>query len=145
MSKLCTVFPAHAGVFPLYIVRAVSMLRIPRSRGGVSHPYLNRASLIAYSPLTRGCFCATLPASRKSSVFPAHAGVFLYLYGYRCQGVCIPRSRGGVSLYLPQETGRVGYSPLTRGCFWRGCLVDGWRAVFPAHAGVFLSWSAARA
>ena len=71
------VFPAHAGVFLTWTQTYLQVLRIPRSRGGVSTLESLVRFINEYSPLTRGCFCLTLLGLSGCLVFPAHAGVFL--------------------------------------------------------------------
>ena len=111
------VFPAHAGVF--LHTHHIFLLpdSIPRSRGGVSHFISFTMLLLLYSPLTRGCFSNSATCNDSLSVFPAHAGVFLWVLPCPRPSRCIPRSRGGVSKILTCVTADQAYSPLTRGCF----------------------------
>ena len=112
-----TVFPAHAGVFPASSVVLHCIYRIPRSRGGVSAYARGVFVEQEYSPLTRGCFQGLQEQGHAARVFPAHAGVFPTREPSHIGCLCIPRSRGGVSLSHRLNRLMVLYSPLTRGCF----------------------------
>ena len=74
------------------------------------------------------------------SVFPAHAGVFLFALTLYVLCSCIPRSCGGVSYQKTSSTTLATYSPLMRGCFLPILVLQPLYIVFPAHAGVFLTW-----
>ena len=91
-----------------------------------------------FSPRTRGCSVFELGFGIKDSVFPAHAGMFRHGHNPRNPRRRFPRARGdvphgiGPSLYMSM------FSPRTRGCSWNAVAVEYFRAVFPAHAGMFL-------
>ena len=72
------------------------------------------------------------------SVFPAHAGVFLYFCTTSALPLSLPRSCGGVSSDSQVAQGSIGSSPLMRGCFQVIQEAESDEEVFPAHAGVFL-------
>ena len=74
-SGVC-VFPAYAGVFPLFRPDETVWYCLPRIRGGVSRKPAFPEDSVLSSPHTRGCFLAQLPLKRAVEVFPAYAGVF---------------------------------------------------------------------
>ena len=153
------VFPAHAGVFlsirPFYLDRD----SLPRACGGVSETAKTALVRTLSSPRMRGCFFIRFCSSESSTVFPAHAGVFLRLLCGLLSIFGLPRACGGVSRNVNHAVNLCESSPRMRGCFrnqrlrsvlsarssprMRGCF---WGAgvpvsadhVFPAHAGVFL-------
>ena len=135
-----TVFPAYAGVFPAPQARTRRRSCLPRIRGGVSPFIVISIALIMSSPHTRGCFLTLRQDCSPIAVFPAYAGVFP---PRSLKGLCrrsLPRIRGGVSDIPDTVDADSGSSPHTRGCFfWRD--VDRWlTSVFPAYAGVFLTF-----
>ena len=72
-------------------------------------------------------------------LFPAHAGVILWMIFFRSYQYAVPRTRGGD----PHERRQVGACavPRTRGGDPYGATLE-YSAdnLFPAHAGVILSW-----
>ena len=79
--------------------------------------------------------------SLRSGVFPAYAGMFPAIGGFRCGPMSFPRIRGDVP-----HGGEFGlrsgeFSPHTRGCSSSGPHQAGERQVFPAYAGMFLPGS----
>ncbi len=131
------IFPAHAGVFLSLKKFFDIVFHLPRSRGGVSEKQQHLRAMQPSSPLTRGCFLATMAKTRAYVIFPAHAGVFPRRPpAFKCRAH-LPRSRGGVSCVTACKAEKILSSPLTRGCFLRmggKALV---KSIFPAHAGVF--------
>jgi hypothetical protein len=91
------VFPAHAGVFLAVCPFKEWKNSLPRARGGVSIQWVQGKLQVKSSPRTRGCFQITMYTGIDSKVFPAHAGVFLYLHYQENGGDGLPRARGGVS------------------------------------------------
>ena len=79
----------------------------------------------------------TLAHSMKR-VFPAYAGVFLFvtLLGIVIDGV--PRIRGGVPIACSPMFASAVCSPHTRGCSCYCYIRQTEKEVFPAYAGVFL-------
>ena len=111
------VFPAQAGVFPLYLFSLYCWQCLPRARGGVSASRARKSRIAESSPRKRGCFLVgcRLPGSIESSprkrgcfryrlegrsasrVFPAQAGVFLLPKDGVRRAEGLPRASGGVS------------------------------------------------
>ena len=73
----------------------------------------------------------------KSSVFPAHAGVFLEEIRAKTHGHSLPRACGGVSVSEAHAKPCLTSSPRMRGCFSEHHVFLLFKSVFPAHAGVF--------
>jgi hypothetical protein len=69
-----SLFPAHAGVFPQFVIDNGGALALPRARGGVPEPALAKALGIDSSPRTRGCSSPICPQDFIFPFFPAHAG-----------------------------------------------------------------------
>ena len=70
-------------------------------------------------------------------VFPAYAGVFLPICLTSPFLFCLPRIRGGVSLFTGIMSMGKESSPHTRGCFQTKPGLSVVFRVFPAYAGVF--------
>ena len=73
---LRAVFPAYAGVFPLFSLFLGDLHCLPRIRGGVSRADGAYTPFMPSSPHTRGCFSVSRIQLSTSRVFPAYAGVF---------------------------------------------------------------------
>ena len=111
------VFPAHAGVFLEHGHLEFDAESLPRARGGVSFTHFIDSVFFWSSPRTRGCFSGRLRGCWDYEVFPAHAGVFLFLKMRLSIQLCLPRARGGVSVVMTENIEQVASSPRTRGCF----------------------------
>ena len=136
-KHLRAVFPAHAGVFPLWITGFSLMGRLPRARGGVPAGVIQPDETLESSPRTRGCSHGKLLRNRLLTVFPAHAGVFPSQSRVLANGGGLPRARGGVPREHSERPLAYPSSPRTRGCsLCRWLYICSW-SVFPAHAGVF--------
>ena len=92
----------------------------------------------AFSPRTRGCSAALSDAIQILAVFPAHAGMFREICGYRDADGSFPRARGDVPLVAGDLSELTKFSPRTRGCSAKDILTESCFKVFPAHAGMFL-------
>ena len=112
-------------------------LSLPRTRGGVSQGGDSQVLGRVSSPHTRGCFCGLALQPNFGKVFPAHAGVFLRFFIHSRFLICLPRTRGGVSIQWQPVADLVVSSPHTRGCFLKSGREALAPRVFPAHAGVF--------
>ena len=76
-EPLRRLFPAHAGVFREFSMRASLAEAFPRACGGVSIAVLSDDGLPSFSPRMRGCFPIFYLSWLRNALFPAHAGVFL--------------------------------------------------------------------
>ncbi len=121
----------------------MTLCALPRTRGGISGTLLILGGQEASSPHTRGYFLEYPADWNASLLFPAHAGVFPPFDGLVRGFLTLPRTRGGISIFLPLSTFLEVSSPHTRGYF-RGLWVKGkLDLLFPAHAGVFPRYFAA--
>ena len=68
-------------------------------------------------------------------LIPAHAGKTVEHDVARAEVRAHPRSRGENTYNLPNYTGDLGSSPLTRGKHAIGVLMPGGHGLIPAHAG----------
>ncbi len=113
-SELC-VFPAHAGMFPLWAMMYTILMCFPRARGDV--PNIERYYY------------------KQHGVFPAHAGMFLTLEALAPSPNSFPRARGDVpACDLCDHLGMM-FSPRTRGCSSRPAWVAAFVRVFPRTRG----------
>ena len=71
-----SVFPAHAGMFPILTRDYDASTSFPRARGDVPHPASAWRADVAFSPRTRGCSLDCERLFGVPVVFPAHAGMF---------------------------------------------------------------------
>ena len=115
-SELC-VFPAHAGMFPLWAMMYTILMCFPRARGDV--PNIERYYY------------------KQHGVFPAHAGMFLTLEALAPSPNSFPRARGDVPSHFTPVSARAGFSPRTRGCSGVPVRENNHQSVFPAHVGMF--------
>ena len=142
-SGIGNVFPASAGVFLLISPPGGIAPRLPRVRGGVSLTVDDLGHTHQSSPRPRGCFQNQQPSPMPPMVFPASAGVFLVYLCASGQSRCLPRVRGGVSMFSAALSASLSSSPRPRGCFQRRTNYEAQQKVFPASAGVFPSTGAA--
>ena len=92
------------------------------------------------SPHTRGCSFLFRVDLLKCPVFPAYAGVFLRKVALRFLVMRVPRIRGGVPPESCAPISCNACSPHTRGCSHKSEYDLCYTLVFPAYAGVFLSF-----
>ena len=111
------VFPAQAGVFPLFNVGRAPNSCLPRASGGVSVITIRNKANSESSPRKRGCFFA----SNLIGVIP----------------IRLPRASGGVSARRFFRSRLRRSSPRKRGCFCTCGPYVSAGSVFPAQAGVF--------
>ena len=71
------VFPAYARMFPTWATTTGTWKGFPRIRGDVSMFERHGLELAVFSPHTRGCSSAAPRPRRRTTVFPAYAGIFL--------------------------------------------------------------------
>ena len=131
------VFPAYAGVFPSGAGDSGGKHRLPRVCGGVPAviPALRRQT--KSSPRMRGCSYVELFGRPLLLVFPAYAGVFLFMGVDLMAGRSLPRVCGGVPTDRGFGLRKSQSSPRMRGCSRQGSRLPEVRQVFPAYAGVF--------
>ena len=98
---------------------------------------MNTDKQIRFSPRTRGCSvdCGVHPD--WGYVFPAHAGMFLFIEYEDQASQGFPRARGDVPLRKLIHYVHGVFSPRTRGCSSGRCIAGVRLSVFPAHAGMF--------
>ena len=134
-----TLFPAHAGVFPVSGHEYTRIDPLPRARGGIStSPPITRLGYFS-SPRTRGYFRSADTSTQKTTLFPAHAGVFPNIGKSGLYKYALPRARGGISVSHAVFLENLPSSPRTRGYFHRVPRKGRAHLLFPAHAGVFPS------
>ncbi len=150
------VFPAHAGIDPLPVIRYFMIARLPRTRGDRPIHQVCGNMLALSSPHTRGStFCAPKDDPRDY-VFPAHAGIDPAVLALHLRPWRLPRTRGDRPTAAACSVSPNRSSPHTRGSTWSDCC---WRKaryvlphtrgstpleptrmalqpVFPAHAGI---------
>ena len=113
-------------------------LGFPRVRGDVPSGVALVGGGDLFSPRARGCSADRRHDSCCAPVFPACAGMFLFLHHGRSRRRSFPRVRGDVPQPAPTLERVKVFSPRARGCSYflsRGRALDG---VFPAYAGMFL-------
>ena len=117
----------------------------PRIRGDVpAHAGEGRFELL-FSPHTRGCSDLFDAGFNTTKVFPAYAGMFLWLSRWCCFVAGFPRIRGDVPNHERRTVAVPRFSPHTRGCSDAECHQIMEQAVFPAYAGMFLLGSGRKA
>ena len=107
----------------------------PHSRGENLDKGASGLMASGSSPLTRGKHAAESPAGHRSGLIPTHAGKTASFTGPRERSWAHPHSRGENTYNLPNYTGDLGSSPLTRG---KRVLVDPLNertGLIPTHAG----------
>ena len=110
------VFPAYAGMFPMYTDQQLFALRFPRIRGDVPRLALHHSRGAVFSPHTRGCSSPPYACRGWWGVFPAYAGMFPRHPASSLAGYSFPRIRGDVpDSFLPSDS-PLKFSPHTRGC-----------------------------
>ena len=115
-SKAFWLFPAHAGVIPVYRQKIATRYSFPRTCGGDPHERLQQSILAA--------------------LFPAHAGVILCICFFPVNFVPFPRTCGGDPNEAHFNQVPNLFSPHMRG--WSEATHRGRsrRFLFPAYAGV---------
>ena len=131
------VFPAYAGMFLCGSQASYAPRCFPRIRGDVPKPMYVLVSSKEFSPHTRGCSPSATCRELRKPVFPAYAGMFLFvrLRGRGCSG--FPRIRGDVPQRRQRHHKISKFSPHTRGYSRRTFRPPPSRIVFPAYAGMF--------
>ena len=135
------VFPAHAGVIPLPTWVSPAIGCISRTCGGDPISFQNCLNFIEYFPHMRGWSRYYMSIKRKRKVFPAHAGVIPDATGVIDPITGISRTCGGDPYLFFYAVCIFEYFPHMRGWSYGGFIMCKLLKVFPAHAGVILSWS----
>ena len=133
------VFPAHAGMFLEELVENMLGLCFPRARGDVPVKPGTMSITSPFSPRTRRCSYPACAQSLSTTVFPAHAGMFLRYRPAGANHQGFPRARGDVPAPIEHPWSKMPFSPRTRGCSEIESDTDKQTVVFPAHAGMFLA------
>ena len=137
-SAYNNVFPACAGMFPTQNIIVIAMMSFPRVRGDVPRGVLLSAPKSLFSPRARGCSFARAYGNRRTTVFPACAGMFRSRATRVTWYSRFPRVRGDVPRMPRRPQQPPGFSPRARGCSALHQLGGGPQRVFPACAGMFL-------
>ena len=116
----------------------VSLLNIPRIRGGEPVWKSLNLTFTSYSPHTRGWTCAAAWVWWFKEIFPAYAGVNPFFPIFAHSQLNIPRIRGGEPSIVGFNAIDMVYSPHTRGWTYPKDLLAVDEAIFPAYAGVNL-------
>ena len=132
------VFPAYAGMFHRAHARRGKTRRFPRIRGDVPGGEIKPNGGTKFSPHTRGCSVISTIGVSSVSVFPAYAGMFLWVKIHSSSGFCFPRIRGDVPKECMPRFEKIWFSPHTRGCSAKINSGAKTEKVFPAYAGMFL-------
>ena len=134
--RLGRVFPAHAGI-GLFDTSDKEFGRcLPRARGDRPSGELPRIVDGTSSPRTRGSASHRSCSNRSQRVFPAHAGIGLFVpFGTVSPG-SLPRARGDRPGPWPVVAHPPWSSPRTRGSAPGRCPAGPALGVFPAHAGI---------
>ena len=101
---------------------------------------------VASSPHPWGCFFPGLISNQRDIVFPTPVGVFLAARSGPYGVVCLPHTRGGVSVCRVDDAYGPRSSPHPWGCFRLEARIWPAEAVFPTPVGVFptRSWKSWR-
>ena len=135
--KIRSVFPACAGMF-LAINGSISIAsRFPRVRGDVPIFVRTAVEIRVFSPRARGCSTRRGLRLWVQRVFPACAGMFLFLSGWAWAYPRFPRVRGDVPVARSRIHSLSWFSPRARGCSELEKASDQRDQVFPACAGMF--------
>ena len=110
------VFPAYAGMFRSRRCGRCLLRGFPRIRGDVPNCSSSSASLIEFSPHTRGCSLDSTREQLDQLVFPAYAGMFRILRPCYRPWRRFPRIRGDVPCSCHETPLESLFSPHTRGC-----------------------------
>ena len=135
-TRQVLVFPAHAGVIPLFNLGKKERFSFSRTRGG--DPISNGHSIngIKFFPHTRGWSRECQRLVHVDTVFPAHAGVILDTVKSWVFDKRFSRTRGGDPEKLNVAMLDDSFFPHTRGWSHRKRGRNYHSRVFPAHAGV---------
>ena len=130
------VFPAHAGVIPVSFLKPFKLDGFSRTRGCDPDTVMYQFGGFSFFPHTRVWSHVEISIYWSSTVFPAHAGVFLLREVVLPGCSSFSHTRGGVPKYLQENNRTFVFFPHTR--VWSSdkpleVLAD---SVFPAHAGV---------
>ena len=124
-------------MFQSQVLRSGLKVRFPRIRGDVPRNRETTMGRVQFSPHTRGCSGCRLLAATEVAVFPAYAGMFLWLVVAKLPGGGFPRIRGDVPQVYVLQAKKPGFSPHTRGCSLASSPPFSYIPVFPAYAGMF--------
>ena len=129
-------FPAHAGMDPRPPARCRPAGRLPRTRGDGPAGSRSVTQAAGASPHTRGWTSQIVTPARRSSGFPAHAGMDPYTTRRSGRQARLPRTRGDGPLAAASPVPSTWASPHTRGWTHVSHRPPDLRRGFPAHAGM---------
>ena len=109
----------------------------PRTRGDVPVIWLGSEANSTFPPHTRGCTWNMGIVDHKSTVSPAHAGMYRRTWSRIRRIPCFPRTRGDVPVIPDGYDVTSMFPPHTRGCTLDDRLLIKYRPVSPAHAGMY--------
>ena len=133
------VFPACAGVIPVYNLTGVHPLRLSRMRGG-DPCYAVRCYELPWSfPHARGWSRQQNKAAQTRTVFPACAGVIPLIKHTQRVLQSLSRMRGGDPLFSFLQKAHYQSFPHARGWSLKEAVGKAAKTVFPACAGVIPS------
>ena len=112
----------------------------PRIREDVPHVGYHYRHLERFSPHTRGCSSAAPRPRRRTTVFPAYAGMFLCSSPAKAPYYRFPRIRGDIPVNVPRQEQVAQFSPRARGCSSWPQPSPPFGSVFPACAGMFCQY-----
>ncbi len=88
------VYPACAGIHPIFKILSTSGLSLPRMRGDPPSSFSFSAGVFSSTPHARGSTLIRLAYWDGRYVYPACAGIHLFWRKSYCRRVCLPRMRG---------------------------------------------------
>ena len=138
MGDVDKVFPACAGMFRSNSFSVNWLSSFPRMRGDVPLLRIPRRRAGRFSPHARGCSAENALQQHTAMVFPACAGMFLFLAAPGSRWGSFPRMRGDVPCAPSDRHQGSKFSPHARGCSYQPFFEARRSIVFPACAGMFL-------
>ena len=140
--KCCNpyVFPAHAGVILRLHWPQAQACVFSRTRGGDPSLRLKLNKTRMFFPHTRGWSQSLEVTINGREVFPAHAGVIPQRHPLLITLLRFSRTRGCDPSACWRLMTYWTFFPHTRGWSWRSRPLGHFEKVFPAHAGVILSF-----
>ena len=131
------VFPAYAGMFLAKFTTRNNRFSFPRVCGDVPPRRGCCFGQCPFSPRMRGCSSKSNTLIFAKRVFPAYAGMFLFLADAVETFARFPRVCGDVPVGSEIINSAFGFSPRMRGCSAQPKALGPLGHVFPAYAGMF--------
>ncbi|ABD09421.1 hypothetical protein Francci3_0027 [Frankia casuarinae] len=136
-ARLRPVVPARAGIFLRVKKAARNRIRRPRTRGDLPRGMRSAGTCQWSSPHARGSSLRWTPTTRRGSVVPARAGIFLCCHIWWVETARRPRTRGDLPRSDRPAGAPTASSPHARGSSAHGVATPHRPAVVPARAGIF--------